>query len=88
MIVKTIREVNGNSHIQPKLEGKCKFTKRETEIIPLMCKGLTMKEIAGIMNIGEKAVDNHRQRLWAKTNTHSKAEFIKYCIRNGLDFLG
>jgi DNA-binding NarL/FixJ family response regulator len=67
---------------------RLKFSKREVEIIPLLCKGETSKEIANRLGIGEKAINKHRKELYKKTNTRNSAEFIYYALKRGLDFLG
>ena|SRR6218665_2492137 len=67
---------------------KFKFSKREVEIIPFICKGETSKEIANRLGIGEKAINKHRKELYKKTNTRNSAEFIYYALKRGLDFLG
>jgi DNA-binding NarL/FixJ family response regulator len=67
---------------------RLKFSKREVEIIPLICKGETSKEIANRLGIGEKAINKHRKELYKKTNTRNSAEFIYYALKRGLDFLG
>lgn len=65
-----------------------KFSRREVEIIPWICKGETAKEIAIRLGIGEKAINKHRKELYKKTNTRNSAEFIYYALKRGLDFLG
>jgi NarL family two-component system response regulator LiaR len=65
-----------------------KYTKRELELIPLICEGKTSKQIARELGIGEKAIEKHRSNLLEKSNTQNLASFIKYSVKRGLDFLG
>lgn len=67
---------------------KVKFSRREVQIIPMICKGETAKEIAGHLGISEKAINKHRKELYKKTCTRNAAEFIYYALKRGLDFLG
>lgn len=67
---------------------KLKFSRREVEIIPLICRGETAKEIANRLGISEKAINKHRKELYKKTSTRNSAEFIYYALKRGLDFLG
>lgn len=88
VIIDTIREVKMNQHTKFVTTKKAKFTKRELLIIPLICAGKTMKEIANLLGIAEKSVDGHCQRLYRKTDTNSKASLVGYCVKNGLNYLG
>ncbi len=65
-----------------------KYTKRERELIPLICDGKTSKEMASSLGLGEKAIEKHRTNLLEKTGSKTVATFIKFSIRRGLDFLG
>lgn len=65
-----------------------KYTKRELDLIPLICDGKTTKQMANELGIGEKAIEKHRSNLLEKSNTINVATFIKYSIKRGLDFLG
>lgn len=61
-----------------------KFSKRETEMIPLICEGRSNKEIADVLDIGNKAVEMHKKNLFKKTKTKSSTSFINYILRKGL----
>lgn len=65
-----------------------KYTKRETQIIPLLYECKTSKEIGQIIGIEEKQVNKLRHQLHKKTNSRNATEFIKYCVERGLKFLG
>jgi DNA-binding NarL/FixJ family response regulator len=67
---------------------KSKYTKREAEIIPLICNGKTTREISNELGLAEKTVEGHRNRLYKKTSSRNTAEFLKYCFKKGLEFLG
>lgn len=64
------------------------LTRRQQEIIPLICEGLTNKQIGVEINLTERAVEKQRQKLYQKTNTHNLSSFLAYAIREGLHFLG
>lgn len=63
------------------------FTRRQTEIIPLLCDNLTNKEIANRLGIHERGVERHLQKIYKKTNSNRAASFLKYAYKKGLDFL-
>jgi len=60
------------------------FTKREFEIIALMCNGLSAAEIADKLCISKKTVEGHRTRLFAKTGTKNSIALVIYVIKNHL----
>lgn len=61
-----------------------RLTDREREIFQLVVEGKTNKEIAGVLFISPKTVDNHRTRLMEKMGLHSTAELIRYAARHKL----
>jgi DNA-binding NarL/FixJ family response regulator len=60
------------------------FTKREMEILVLICDGLSNKEIADKLFISERTVVGHKSNLLAKTNTKSTIGLLSYAIKNKL----
>jgi len=60
------------------------FTKREMEILTLICDGLSNKEIADKLFISERTVVGHKSNLLAKTNTKSTIGLLSYAIKNRL----
>jgi len=52
------------------------LTKREVEIIELVCQGLTYKQIADRMYITSFTVNQHLKKVYAKMKVHSKSELI------------
>lgn len=51
-------------------------SRRELEILPLLCKGLSNAEIGFILGISEKTVRNHLTHLYRKLGVHSRAAAI------------
>jgi two-component system nitrate/nitrite response regulator NarL len=64
------------------------YTRRETQIIPLLCHGKTSKQIAEELGLAEKTVEGYRKKIYKKTKTKNALEFIRYGIKKGLEFLG
>ena len=70
---------------EPKQEGEdIQFTRREKEILQLICDGLSNKEIADRLFISERTVIGHKSNLLAKTNTKSSVGLLSYAIKNKL----
>ncbi len=61
-----------------------KLTKRQTEILPMICEGKTNKEIADSLNIVIKTVEAHRKIIYGKTNSTCIVELLRYAQKNRL----
>jgi len=59
------------------------LTKREKEIISLICQQKTNKEIGQDLFISPRTVEGHRNKLLEKTNSKNTAGLIIYAIEKG-----
>ena len=57
---------------------------REREVLQLVAGGKTTKEIARLLGVGVKTVENHRTRILSKLDIHETAGLVRYAIRRGL----
>lgn len=60
------------------------LTEREREVLQLVAEGKTNREIAELLNISIKTVDNHRTNLMNKLDIHDRAGLIRYAIKKGI----
>jgi DNA-binding NarL/FixJ family response regulator len=60
------------------------LTKREQEILDLICKELTSEEMAEKLYISVKTVNGHRINLLEKTGTKNTAGLVVFALKNGL----
>ncbi len=60
------------------------LTKRETDVLVLIAKGLMNKEIADRLNISIHTVISHRKNITRKTNIKSVAGLAMYALMNNL----
>lgn len=58
------------------------LSKREMEVLQLICSGLSNAEIADKLNVSVKTIDTHRLNLIAKTNTKNTVSLVMYAIKN------
>jgi two-component system, NarL family, response regulator NreC len=63
---------------------KVVFTDKEIEVIKLICKGLTNKEIARDINLSYRTVEGYRIKIQEKMDVHNTASIIIYAIKNQL----
>jgi DNA-binding NarL/FixJ family response regulator len=59
------------------------ISQREKEILLLICKGLSTKEIAGQLHLATKTVENHRNHLLEKTAANNTASLVLYAAKKG-----
>jgi DNA-binding NarL/FixJ family response regulator len=60
------------------------LTPREQEILRQLAEGLSSKEIAEMLFISPKTVENHRANIMNKLDLHSTIELVRYAARLGL----
>lgn len=60
------------------------LTQREIEVIKLLARGYSNKEIAQTLNIGEKTVHSHVGAILSKLRVPSRTQAALYAIRTGL----
>jgi two-component system response regulator NreC len=53
------------------------ITKREREVFTLTVKGYTLKDIASKLTISDKTVENYRQKIGEKLETHKRHEWVE-----------
>jgi DNA-binding NarL/FixJ family response regulator len=61
-----------------------KLTRREREILQLICEGLSNKEIADILFVSERTIVGHKSNLLSKTNCKNALSLMSYAIKNKL----
>ena len=61
-----------------------RFTKREIEIINLIAKGLSSKEIGKKLSISHHTVDTHRRKILEKSDCHNAVELTLFAAKNQL----
>jgi DNA-binding NarL/FixJ family response regulator len=60
------------------------LTKREMQVLLLICDGRSTKRIAWDLGISFKTAACHRSRLMAKIGVHEVASLVCYAVRQGL----
>jgi DNA-binding NarL/FixJ family response regulator len=60
------------------------LSERETEVLPLVCEGLSNHLIADRLFISKRTVDKHRANILAKTGCKNTASLVVYAVKNGL----
>ena len=63
------------------------LTPRENEVLKLVAKGYTYKDIGEKLFISTKTVQNHVQNILTKLQLKKRYELMRYAIQKGLDRL-
>ena len=95
-LANAIREVaHGNNYVSPLITDlpgeplplhtqKTTITPRQREVLELISRGLTMKEIASQLNISTRTAESHKYEMMQTLGVETTAELIKYSLRLGL----
>ncbi len=76
--VKNIRKGEEISEKKPR-----NLTRREIQILKLVCEGLTNKQIAEGLFISVRTVDAHKNHIMQKLGLKTTADLVKYAIKHG-----
>src|ERR1700739_4665013 len=70
---------SGNSYMEEK-----RLTPRQSEVLQLLAEGMSMKEIASVLNLKPGTVAFHKYKMMATLGLKSNAELLQYGIRHHL----
>ncbi|HHZ17330.1 MAG TPA: response regulator transcription factor [Peptococcaceae bacterium] len=76
-------EVNRMTKPQNREEGKA-ITSREMDILKLLARGLSNKEIASELSISEKTVKNHITSIFRKIKVEDRTQAVLYAVKHHL----
>src|SRR5262245_36569366 len=62
-----------------------RLTDRETDVLRLVAKGMTARQIATKLVLSHRTVENHVQSTLRKLQLHNRVELARYAIEHGLD---
>jgi DNA-binding NarL/FixJ family response regulator len=79
LVLDEFRRVAAGDPAEPKL------TPRENEVLKLVAKGYTYREIAEKLFLSVKTVQNHVQNILTKLQLRKRYELMRYAIQRGLD---
>lgn len=60
------------------------LTKREKEVLELICMGFSNQEISEKLFISQRTVERHRSSLLFKTDSKNSVSLVVFAIKNGL----
>lgn len=60
------------------------LTPRELQVVKLVAEAHTNKEIAELLGLSDKTIENHRANAMRKLGMRDRVELVRYAIRRGL----
>lgn len=61
------------------------LTERETEVLRLVAKGLTARQVGERLVVSHRTVESHVQNTLRKLQLNNRAQLVRYAIERGLD---
>ncbi|HEY3444797.1 MAG TPA: response regulator transcription factor [Myxococcales bacterium] len=71
-------------YLQAKEPPEDPLSEREREVLKLVAEGHTGREIAALLGLKPKTVENHRARICEKLDIHTTAGLVRYALRAGI----
>lgn len=72
--------------INPTKQDNISLSLKELDIVKLISKGHSNKEIASHLELSVKTVEGHKTKIYKKIGVHSIAELVSYGKNKGMDF--
>lgn len=66
------------------LENPEPLTPREVEVLCMIARGHTNRQIAGMLSLSVRTVETHRSNVMDKLNLRSRVELVRYAVEHGL----
>jgi len=84
-VISVMRNTILHQHKQkPSFEAEADFTKRELEILKLICEQYTNAEIGKKLHRSARTVEGYRKQILAKIGAKNTAGMVLYAVRYGL----
>src|SRR4029078_276358 len=82
LVLGEFRRMNEGGDEEPEPENE--LTVRETEILKMVAKGMSYKQIADRLVLSHRTVQNHVQNTLRKLQMHTRVELTRYALERGL----
>jgi DNA-binding NarL/FixJ family response regulator len=75
---------NTKAFTKPNNRQEIKLTQRETEILKLICQGLSNAEISEKISLSLRTVEGHKSNLIGKTGVKNSVSLVMFALKNHL----
>jgi DNA-binding NarL/FixJ family response regulator len=66
------------------LEEPVSLTEREADVLKLMTSGISNREIAAALRLGEGTVRNHVSNIFSKLGVNDRTKAVLYALQKGI----
>jgi DNA-binding NarL/FixJ family response regulator len=77
-----IRMIAENKYIPYRYHSQPNFSRKEIEVMILICKQYTNKEIASALNLSSRTIEGYREKIQEKTESRNSIGIVIYAIRH------
>jgi DNA-binding NarL/FixJ family response regulator len=85
LVLGEYRRLSDAGSIPAEADDTPRLTERETEVLRLVAKGMSYKQIAERLFLSHRTVQNHVQNTLRKLQLHNRVQLVRYAIEQGLD---
>ena len=82
-VVEAVLQAAGH-RARRRIEGPGGLTVREVEVLRLLARGLSTKEIARVLALSPKTAGNHIEHIYAKIDADNRVSASLYAVQHGL----
>ena len=79
------RSCSASSDASPKAADTNPLTERERQVLQLVARGHTYKEIGAELDISPKTAENHVRNILGKLHLSRRSDLVRYAVEHGLD---
>jgi len=81
VMVKRLLKANPDARKSLRFDG---FSDKDVQIIRLVCQQKTAKEIAGLVNLGEKTVEYYRHKIMKEMGVNNNIGMVLYALKHNM----
>lgn len=78
------KQVGADFYLQSVQPATAELTPRQLEVLKMIAKGRSTKDIANALEISAKTVETHRAQLMERLQIYDVASLVRYALRTGL----
>lgn len=83
LVSKALRKnIQRTNFKKPTHQDQANLTKREIEVLELICKEMSVKEISEELHLSEQTIQTHRKHMMKKINAKNGVSLVRYAIQN------
>ena len=79
LVLGEYRRIGARSRAAPAM-----LTDRETDVLRLVAKGMTARQIGARLGLSHRTVETHVQNTLRKLQLHNRSQLVRYAIEQGL----